>query len=87
MSYRIEIERSAARELARLELAVRRRVRRKIEALATDPRPRGAKKLQGSGARSLWRVRIGDYRIVYEIRHDVLVVVVVTVGHRREVYR
>lgn len=87
MSYRIEIERSAGRELARLELAVRRRLRQKIQALATDPRPRGAKKLRGSGAPSLWRVRSGDYRIVYEIRDQVLVVVVVTVGHRREVYR
>ena len=87
MSYRIEIERSAARELARLELAVRRRVGHKIQALATDPRPRGAKKLKGSGPPPLWRVRTGQYRIVYEILDDVLVIVVVTVGHRREVYR
>ena len=86
MSYRVEIERSAARELARLELAVRRRVRQKVQALASDPRPRGAKKPLGSGTPSLWRVRTGHYRIVSEIRDDVLVVVVVTVGHRREVY-
>lgn len=87
MFYRVEIERSAARELAHLELAVRRRVGQKIQSLATDPRPRGAKKLKGSGAPPLWRVRTGHYRIVYEILDDVLVVVVITVGHRREVYR
>ncbi|WP_027942376.1 type II toxin-antitoxin system RelE/ParE family toxin [Amycolatopsis taiwanensis] len=56
-----------------------------IELLADDPRPAGAKKL--AGGEGEWRVRTGDYRVVYEIRDRVLVVLVVAVVHRREIYR
>ena len=62
-----------------------RRVQAAIELLADEPRPAGAKKLvRGDGE---WRVRTGDYRVVYEIRDQVLLVLVLAVGHRREVYR
>ena len=76
-SYRLEIKRSAAKELER-------RVVSRIRALAEDPRPAGAEKLSG---RERYRVRQGDYRILYEISDDVLLIVVVKIGNRRDGYR
>lgn len=85
MNFRIEVSPQAARQLRKLDPAARRRVQAAIELLADDLRPPGAKKLVGGDGE--WRVRTGDYRIVYEIRDQVLVVLVLAVGHRREVYR
>lgn len=85
MAYRVEITASAERNLARLAPDVRRRVLASIYALSEVLRPPGTIKLAGS-ARD-WRIRVGDYRVIYEIRDDSLVVLVVEVGHRREVYR
>ena len=62
----------------------RRRVQAAIELLADQPRPSRAKRLVGGEGE--WRARTGDYRIVYEVRDDVLVVLVVGVGHRRDIY-
>ncbi len=84
-SYEILIAPTAARALRRLDRPVRRRIAAAIDRLATDPRPSGVRKLVGSD--NLWRTRVGDYRIVYEIRDDKLVVTVVRVGHRRDIYR
>ena len=83
--YRIELRPAAVRELEGLAKSVRSRVVRKIESLATDPRPAGVKKLAGEDG--LWRVRIGDYRVIYTVHDAVLLVLVVTVAHRREAYR
>jgi len=83
-SYSIEIKRSAAKELAELPKQDRLRVIARIEQLAHDPRPSGSEKLSG---RERYRVRQGDYRILYEIHDHVLLVMVVRIGHRREVYR
>jgi mRNA interferase RelE/StbE len=83
-SYSIVVTRSAAKELEAVPLADRRRLVARIQALATDPRPPGCQKLSGE---EKYRVRQGDYRILYEIRDAVLVVTVVRIGHRREVYR
>ncbi len=83
--YRIELKPSAVRDLADLEKRDRTRVARKIDALALNPCPPGAEKLKGTEA--LWRIRAGDYRIIYTIRNEILLVLVVRVGHRREVYR
>ena len=85
MSYQILIERRAQREIVRLPLAVMRRVTAAINGLMSQPRPPGCKKL--SGSRDEWRVRVGDYRILYEINDRVHEVRVYAVGHRREVYR
>lgn len=84
-TYRIEVAPAAARQLRGLDQAARRRVQAAIELLAGDPRPPGAKKL--AGGEGEWRVRTGDYRIVYEIHDQLLRVLVLAVGHRREVYR
>lgn len=82
--YTLSILPSAQKELARLSESDYTRVVAAIQGLATTPRPTGCKKLVGSDA---WRIRVGQYRVVYEIEDAVLVVTVVKVGHRRDVYR
>jgi len=72
------------RSLRKIDPQQRARVQAAISLLAVNPRPPGARALQG---RDGMRVRVGDYRILYTVHDDVLVVVVVTVGHRRDVYR
>ena len=84
MTYQIEIERRAQKALARIPEPHQNRIIEAIRDLASDPRPSGAKKLSG---RPAWRLRVGAYRIIYEIHDDLLLVLVVTLGHRREVYR
>jgi mRNA interferase RelE/StbE len=84
VTYAIEVARAAARQLGKLDPPVRRRIQAAVELLAEDPRPPGAKKLVGGDGE--WRVRTGDYRIVYEIHDDVLLVLVVALGHRRDIY-
>ncbi len=81
--YRIELRPAAARALRKLDPQIRHRVQGAIALLAQDPRPPGARALQG---RSGLRVRVGDYRIIYSVADDVLLVVVVTLGHRRDIY-
>ena len=84
MTHRIQVAPAAVRQLRKLDTAARRRVQAAIELLADQPRPSGAKKLVGGAGE--WRARTGDYRIVYEIHDDVLLVLVVAVGHRRDIY-
>lgn len=83
MSYRIELRPAAIRALKRIDHQDRDRIRGAIALLGQDPRPPGARALQG---RDGLRVRVGDYRIIYTVHDDVLLVVVVTLGHRRDVY-
>ena len=85
MPYRIEFTSSATRDFSKLAEDIRQRLLPKIDALADDPRPMGVQKLQGGENR--YRIRAGDYRIVYEIRDKILVILIVGIGHRREVYR
>ncbi len=85
MSYRVEISPSAQRELRRLDSGVRERILRSLIRLETEQRPPGAKKLKDTDR--LWRIRVGDYRVVYEIRDWIAVVLVVRIAHRREAYR
>ncbi len=81
--YRIELRPAAVRALRNLDPQIRRRVQGAIALLAQEPRPPGARALKG---RAGLRVRVGDYRIIYTVADDVLLVVVVTLGHRRDVY-
>lgn len=85
-AYRIRLLPYARRELDRLPEPAKTRVERAIRALALEPRPPGARLVAGT-RRPTWRIRIGDYRVLYEIRHDELVILVVGAGHRRDVYR
>ena len=75
--------RAAQRDLADLPKNALKRVDAKIQSLAEDPHPRGTKKLEDN----LFRVRVGDYRIIYQVESDRIVIVIVRVRHRREVYR
>lgn len=84
-TYQVEVAPAAVRQLRKLDHPARRRIQAAIELLASDPRPPGAKKLVGGEGE--WRVRTGDYRIVYEIQDRVLRVLVLAVAHRSDVYR
>ena len=84
MKYRLAIKPSASRELERLEDHQLRRSDEAIIKLADDPRPHGAKKLSGV---PLYRIRVGTIRILYEVNDAQHLVTIVTIGHRREVYR
>ena len=83
--YKLRIKKSAAKELEAIpRKADRQRIVARIESLADDPRPDGCRKLSGS---ERYRIRQGRYRIVYKIEDDVLVVYVVKIGDRKNVYR
>jgi mRNA interferase RelE/StbE len=84
MAYQVELTRSAARQLRSLPRDTQVRLRDSIRKLADNPRPDRAVKLTGQ---DLYRIRVGDYRVVYQVRDDVLLVLVVRLGHRRDVYR
>ena len=83
--YRVLLERAAEKDLARLSSEVHSRVIAAIQALAANPRPPGCRKLAGS--KHDWRIRVGDYRVIYEIADEIRIVRVNRVRHRREVYR
>jgi mRNA interferase RelE/StbE len=84
VNYRVSILQRAMKELSRLPPGDYERTRDAIGALAEDPRPKGCAKLTG---RHGWRIRVGNYRVIYEIDDAARQVVVVHVGHRRDVYR
>jgi mRNA interferase RelE/StbE len=81
--YTVLILPSAEKQLNKLPNAIATRIEDKMMELEQDPRPPGCKKLRG---RYAWRIRIGDYRVIYEINDGQLLVTVITIGHRREVY-
>jgi len=83
--YEVEIENSAAKVLHRLQRHDQVRIGTAIAALSGDPRPHGCEKLTGTA--STYRIRIGDYRVVYIVDDGIRVVTVTRVGHRKEVYR
>jgi mRNA interferase RelE/StbE len=85
MAYRIEVKPQAEKALAKIPDPHRRRIARAIDGLARQPRPAGCIKL--TGADDAYRIRVGDYRIVYQVADRVLIVYVIRVAHRRDVYR
>ena len=85
MIYQIEISNKATKQLKKLSTDIRDRINEKILELAENPRPSGVVKLENTDNK--YRIRVGNYRILYEIEDDVLIVKVVRVGHRRDVYR
>ena len=84
MKYTIVIEKTAQKALASISQPFQDRIIEAIRMLSENPRPSGVKKLSG---RDAWRIRIGDYRVIYEIRDQQLLVLVVVIGHRKDVYR
>ena len=85
MRYRVELVPSAARAFKKLDHLTQLHVRRKIDSLANDPRPPGVKLL--SAEERIYRLRAGDFRILYQVNDKVLTILVIAIGHRREVYR
>jgi len=83
MGWTVSILPHAARQLKKLDKNVSKRIGQAITALGDNPRPPGSKKLVSVDA---WRIRIGDWRVIYQVHDDRLIVLVVRVGHRREVY-
>lgn len=84
-SYSVEFTTAAAKELRKLDGSLRRRILAAIMELAVAPRPPGCKKLVGES--TAWRIRVGDYRVIYDLIDDALIITVVRVAHRHEVYR
>ena len=85
MAYEVVLKPSAARELRKLAKPIQRRIGKKIDELAENPRPPDAKAL--AGGEGFLRVRAGEYRVVYTVRDRALIVLVVRIGHRRDSYR
>ena len=83
--YAVSFRRSAEKDLHRLDATVQRRVIKAVEGLADTPRPSGCKKLQGSD--DTYRIRVGDYRVIYSVDDSILIVAIERIRHRREVYR
>ena len=84
MTYQVVLSPSAIRQLRKLDPDVRRRIQAALELLAENPQPPAATRLVGGAGE--WRVRTGDYRIIYEIQEGQLLILVLRVGHRREIY-
>jgi mRNA interferase RelE/StbE len=85
LKYRIEFKRSAAKFLKKLPKPDRRRIRDKIDGFAENLPDPATTKMKGDNP--FHRVRVGDYRIIYEVREDILLILVLKIGHRKEVYR
>jgi mRNA interferase RelE/StbE len=84
MAYQVSVIHSADKIIAGLPEQIRRRIANRLNLLAENPRPPGAIKLTGEDA---YRIRVGDYRIIYTIQDDKLIVLVIDVGHRGDIYR
>ncbi|MFN6515474.1 MAG: type II toxin-antitoxin system RelE family toxin [Nostoc sp. CreGUA01] len=85
MTYQIEFTKGANKQLKKLPSDIKERIDSKIEELAIEPRPTGVKKL--ANEESLYRIKIGDYRVIYQIFDTILLVTVIKVKHRRDVYK
>ncbi|MDB9436811.1 type II toxin-antitoxin system RelE/ParE family toxin [Dolichospermum lemmermannii CS-548] len=85
MSYQIEFTRGAIKQLQKIPTNIRERIDLKIQELALEPRPDGVKKLESE--LSLYRIRVGDYRVVYQIQDNILLINVVKIKHRSDAYR
>jgi mRNA interferase RelE/StbE len=83
--YTVRFKPSADKALRKLPEMVQKRIVAAVEGLQSNPRPSGCVKLEGEDA--LWRIRVGDYRVVYHIRDKELIVVVVRIAHRKDVYK
>lgn len=82
--YKVRIERKAQKKLVRIPEPYYTKIKTAILALSHDPRPQGYKKLKG---RDCYRIRVADYRVIYEIFDDVLLIQVINVGNRKDIYR
>jgi len=84
MHYEILIERSAQKSLAKIPKSEQSKIIQSIENLSDNPRPHDSKKLSG---RNGWRIRVGNYRVIYEIQNNQLIILVLSIGDRKEIYK
>jgi len=89
MAYAVSITSSAAKDIRRLDRKTQSQVAEAIDALASDPRPSGVRKIAGTARNEppLYRIRVGDYRVIYQVADRTLTILVVRVRHRRDAYR
>jgi mRNA interferase RelE/StbE len=85
LAYRIEFTPRAERDFKSLDGSIRGRIKQRIDSLAENPYPSGIRKIEGED--DLYRLRVGDYRILYQVKEKILLVLIVGMGHRRDVYR
>ena len=83
MSFQVILPKSVQKELNRVSHEIANRILTRLAGLETNPRPPDVKKLKG---REAWRIRVGDYRVIYEIHDRILQIIVIKIGHRRDVY-
>jgi mRNA interferase RelE/StbE len=84
MKYTVLLSKSVQKQLDKLPDEIGKRIQRRLGSLEVDPRPPDCKKLKGGDG---WRIRVGDYRVIYEIHDRQLLVIVIEAGHRRDIYR
>ena len=87
MHYTVHIAESAEKALGKIPRKDREKIVEKIELLGVDPRPNGYIKLKGSSSRALYRIRYGDYRVVYTVEDEKLLILIIEIGNRKEIYR
>jgi mRNA interferase RelE/StbE len=85
LAYRIQFTPRAERDFKSLDGSIRGRIARRIDSLGETPYPQGIKKIEGED--ELYRLRVGDYRILYQVKGKILLVLIVGIGHRRDIYR
>ncbi len=85
MKYEISFKPSVARQLRKLAKDIAKLISKKIDSLADNPFPHGYTEMKGS--KNFYRIKAGDYRIIYTVEHGELLILVVSIGHRREIYR
>jgi mRNA interferase RelE/StbE len=83
--YALQFKPAALRQLEKLPRDIQKRIGSKVQALRDKPFPPGCKKLFSEP--DTWRVRVGDYRVIYQVHRGILVILVINIGHRREIYR
>jgi mRNA interferase RelE/StbE len=83
--YAVRFKKSAEKELERLPRQIVRRIGKAIDSLAENPRPAGSKKLEGQ-KEALWRIRVGDYRVIYLVEDVIKIVEIRRIGHRKDIY-
>ncbi|BAY75251.1 plasmid stabilization system [Nostoc linckia NIES-25] len=84
MNYQVIFSKGALKQFNKLSSDLQKRVQTKINELATEPRPNGVKKLEDN---DLYRIRVGDYRVIYQIQDEILLVIIVKISHRSKAYR
>jgi len=83
-AYEVLLSKAARRQLSTLPVFIHNKIIEDISALSSSPRPAGCKKLKGY--KNAWRIRVGDYRVIYEIEDKILRILVIAIGHRKDIY-